>query len=179
MPEPPFETVASVAARLLLEPHPEGGFFKRWFPSPAPGVAATAAAAEAAAAAARPPAGACSSILYLLPAGAVCTLHALRGSDELWFFQGGSPLTVVELLAGGGVQRTQITAGAPHAVPAGRVFGACLPAAAPGAPPWALVACVVAPGFDWANWEHPFRAELLQRFPGEEAVVAELGRADE
>jgi predicted cupin superfamily sugar epimerase len=87
---------------------------------------------------------------------------------------------VVELLPDGSVLRNTVTAGAPHAVPAGRVFGACLPAAAPGCAPWALVACAVAPAFDWAAWEHPGRAELLARFPYAAArgVIDELGRPD-
>jgi predicted cupin superfamily sugar epimerase len=160
-----FEPAASVAARLGLEPHPEGGFFKRWHAlASGPGGA-------------RP---ACSSILYLLPAGCVSTLHALRDADELWFYQEGSPLTVVELLPEGGVRRTAVRAGEPHAVPAGRVFGAALRSPAPGCAPWALVACTVAPAFEWASWEHPSREELRLRFPSADAraAIEELGRTD-
>lgn len=159
------ESATSVAARLGLEPHPEGGFFKRWHTSEAPAGGRSAV----------------SSILYLLPEGCTCTLHSLRDSAELWFFQAGSPLTVIELLPGGGVLRTAVAQGAPHAVPAGRVFGAALPAAAPGCPPWALVACTVSPAFEWAAWQHPSRGELLESFGAcadAREVIAELGRPD-
>jgi predicted cupin superfamily sugar epimerase len=160
----PAESAAAVAAALGLEPHPEGGFFKRWF-------------TDVAADGARP---AASSILYLLPLGGTCSLHALADSAELWFHQAGAALEVVTLLPDGGVRAERVRPGAPLAVSAGAVFGARLRAVAPGEPPYALVACAVAPAFEWAAWRHPSRAELRARFPGAAAaaVIEELGRPD-
>lgn len=61
-----------------------------------------------------------------------------------------------------------------HRVPGGTVFGCFAPAPAPGAPAWALVSCVVVPGFDFADWAMPGRAELLAEFGGAAAAAAEL-----
>ena len=40
----------------------------------------------------------------------------------------------------------------------------------------ALLGCTVAPAFDFADWQMPTRAELLQRFPLHSALVAALTR---
>ncbi|HEX8794705.1 MAG TPA: cupin domain-containing protein [Polyangiaceae bacterium] len=59
-----------------------------------------------------------------------------------------------------------------HVVPAG-VWQAAVPAG----PAWALCGCTVAPGFDFADFEMPSRAELLARFPQHRPWIEKLSRA--
>ena len=136
------ESATAWIARLQLAPHPEGGHFRRFW----------ASSAESA-----PGRPAATAIYYLLEAGSVSRLHSLRSSEEVWLWHAGGALTVVEVEvaaeAGGRarVRSTELGPGAgvlTHVVPAGRIFGARLPAASP----WALVSCVVSPGFDFAEW---------------------------
>jgi uncharacterized protein len=135
-----------LAEALDLEPHPEGGWFRETYRSSVtfepPGYGAERSAATA--------------IYYLLGPGDESRWHTVR-SDELWLWHRGGAL---ELLLGGvGVQPIEAPqriflgpepgAGqTPQAlVPAG-TWQAARPAGAEGV----LVSCVVAPGFDFADF---------------------------
>lgn len=123
-----------------LEPHPEGGFYRETYraqmkltPYSWPGERSLATA-----------------ILYLLPAGQRSARHRVRG-DELWLWQGGAAM---ELTVGEERNLVGPERAAGHSlqvlVPAG-AWQSATPAE--GAEPWSLVACVVAPGFDFADFE--------------------------
>jgi predicted cupin superfamily sugar epimerase len=71
-----------------------------------------------------------TAIYFLLRTGEVSHWHKVE-SDELWLFQGGDPLTL-------------------RLVPAGVWQSAIAPSDGPHG--WTLVACVVAPGFDFADF---------------------------
>lgn len=124
---------------LELAPHPEGGFYRETFRSPArvahPGGGERAAL---------------TSILFLLPAGAFSAWHRVR-SDEVWYHHEGGPLAL-HLLDDAGHRSITLGAAAdghaPHAVvPAGT-----WQAARPLAPRHVLCGCTVAPGFDFADF---------------------------
>ncbi len=130
---------ASAAVELWdLEPHPEGGFFRRTYVS---SLTTTPAGWPG-------PRPLATSILYLLPAHQQSRLHRVRG-DELWLWQGGDPMRVdVE--------------GTPYMVGPDRRAGHELQVLVPGGAwqsatalgdDWSLVACVVTPGFDYADFE--------------------------
>jgi hypothetical protein len=137
----------ATAEALDLLPHPEGGWYRQtWSAEPGfepPGYAGRRAAATA--------------IYFLLPPGTQSCWHAVR-SDELWLWHSGGPLT---LLLGGaderpGTEPAAVTLGPDlaagqwpqHLVRAGH-WQAARPAGA-----WeALVTCVVAPGFDFADFK--------------------------
>jgi predicted cupin superfamily sugar epimerase len=134
-----------LAERLDLRPHPEGGWFRETYRSAhtfaPPGYDGPRSAATA--------------IYFLLHPGERSRWHVV-GSDELWFWHGGGPLTLT--LGGAGPapgDPQQIALGPdvagghrPQAlVPAG-VWQAAEPA---GAEP-VLVSCVVAPGFEYADF---------------------------
>ena len=172
---------AAWVSRLGLEPHPEGGFFRRHWAS-----RALAAGGEGATRDATRPC--CTSIYYLLESGCVSKLHSLRASDEGWFWHAGGPLTVVEVLRDGGggaaapasgaasLRRTVLGHGdgeaLTHVVQAGTPFGALL---ADGVE-WALVSCVVAPGFDFAEWRLEDPTQFIAGLPASEAaLLARLG----
>jgi predicted cupin superfamily sugar epimerase len=151
-------------AQLGLQPHPEGGWFSECYRSQ---TRVTHGGQERLAA---------TSIYFLLGFGAISRLHRLK-FDELWYYHAGDALRV-ELLHGGG-QRETVWLG-PRAeagerlqlvVPGGTVFGAR--AAEEGA---SLVGCMVAPAFEFADFEMPTRAQLLKDFPKQCELIEELGQ---
>lgn len=161
-----------LAATLGLEPHSEGGFFLETYRADETVVTPHGE---------RPLS---TAILFLVTAESISRLHRLT-SDELWVFQGGLPLELVTI-AGDGTARTRVLgefeASAdeerlPQAlVPAGSWQGARL-ACGPHLPAddaWALVSCIVTPGFSYEDFElgeretllaaHPQHAELIRDF---------------
>ena len=135
---------------LGLEQHPEGGWFAETWRSPLqlpagalpPGYEGSRSLA--------------TSIVFLLLPGEVSAWHVVR-SDELWIHQRGGPLTLGlggDDPTGPGTARelqlgTDVPAGqSPQLlVPAGQWQTARPTRAEP-----VLVACVVAPGFDYRDW---------------------------
>jgi predicted cupin superfamily sugar epimerase len=134
----------ALAAALDLEPHPEGGWFRRTWASP---VAVTAPGGE------RPTA---TAIYYVLGPGEESAWHQVS-SAELWLHHAGVPLRlriggtgdgpgdgVREILLGSDLLAGQ------H--PQGLVPASAWQSAAPAADGEVLVSCVVSPGFDFADW---------------------------
>ncbi|MDJ0973323.1 MAG: cupin domain-containing protein [Planctomycetota bacterium] len=141
-----MDSLETRIAELGLAPHPEGGFYRETHRStvvlpddalpdhPGDRVAVT-------------------SILFLLPTGVRSRWHCVR-SEELWLFQEGDPLRLriaatldasepkaIELATGGTLQAV---------VPPGWWQDA---EALPGPTGYALVGCVVAPGFEFEDFE--------------------------
>lgn len=118
---------------------------------------------------------AATAIHFLLTADTFSALHRIA-SDELWFFLGGDPLEIIVLDEGGGLEVKRVGpvgSEEPFAVvAAGRVFGARV--AAGGR--WSLVSCVVAPGFDFADFELCERSTLVAQYPQHAALIASLTR---
>jgi uncharacterized protein len=160
-------TAAELAVTLLLEDHPEGGFYRETF------------RAREMVSTPRGDRAASTAILFLVTAAAISHLHRLR-SDELWVFQGGLPLELVWLAPGGAVERRLLgdpgqsarDAGeaetTPQAlVPAGSWQGARLAGGPhlPASRAWALVSCIVTPGFVYEDFELGEREALLAAYP--------------
>lgn len=125
----------TVIEHLDLQPHPEGGWYRET-------VRADSADGGR---------GACTSILFLLEPGQKSHWHRVD-AHEIWLHQAGSGLTlrtsdgaaVVEHrlgpdLLGGEILQAVVAPGEWQAAQAGDG--------------WALVACVVAPAFDFAGFE--------------------------
>lgn len=152
---------------LGLSPHPEGGFFRETFRSPAMLDRGPDGA----------PRSASTAITFLLPAGTLSALHVIHEADEMWHHYGGDPLEI-HTISPDGAHRVGILGGKVHAdqkpqmlVPAGT-----LQAAVPLGPSYALCGCTVTPGFDFADFEMPPREALLRRFPQHQAVISKLTR---
>ncbi|HEV7726466.1 MAG: cupin [Modestobacter sp.] len=130
---PPPGSRPAPAERLDLAPHPEGGWYRRTWTSPA-----TLAGDRPAA----------TAVLYLLTAGEWSRWHTVD-ADELWLWHGPDPLTL-QLADAPGDVADEHTLG-PDAVqllvPAGRWQRT---AAATGE---VLVTCVVSPGFTWSGFQ--------------------------
>jgi len=140
-------TPPPLAATLGLEPHPEGGWYRRTWatahtatPDGYPGPRPTATA-----------------ILFVLGPGEESRWHRVR-SDELWCHQRGPALSLelggtgarpgapTEVVLGGGVENGE----QPQALVPGGVWQRARPREE--AQTESLVTCVVSPGFDFADF---------------------------
>lgn len=149
---------------LQLEPHAEGGYYRSSFR--AEQTAQTYFNKE------RP---LYTSIYFLLRSQDVSHLHRLK-SDELWNYHAGSALTVhiispegeyvtkklgLNILAG---EQPQVL------VPRSCIFGSSVDAD----DSFSLVGCVVAPGFDYEDFELFTKAELHNSYPHLHDVIEKL-----
>jgi len=150
--KPADYTAAEVAALLGLEPLPEeGGFFRR-----------TAASAEAV-----PGGGRAYSVIYfLLTSDGFSAMHRLK-ADEIWCFQAGDPVESLRLNPAGGGGWVKLglnpsSAEWPQDVVRAETWqGTRLCAGGR----WALVSCVVVPGFRWEDFELGERDALVASHP--------------
>jgi predicted cupin superfamily sugar epimerase len=142
--------------QLKLQPHPEGGWFRRVYESSMHDVHQ------------RP---AMTSIYYLLEGNDFSALHRLK-SDEQWHFYAGAPITIHEIDAQGKCTAVRLGEEAfQYTVPAGHLFGAVVDG------DYALVGCTVVPGFDFDDFEMPSRAQLLRQYPAHSELIARLSRS--
>ncbi len=142
-------TAEQLIARLGLQPHPkEGGFFRETYRAEMRGERAVSTA-----------------IYYLLTPHTCSALHRLR-SDEVFHFYLGGPVRMLQLLPDGSgrtvVLGSDVLAGQQPqlVVPRGVWQGSFLESGE-----FALLGCTVAPGFDYADYEHGQREELLRQYP--------------
>jgi predicted cupin superfamily sugar epimerase len=128
-------TAAAVIAALGLQPHPEGGWYRETFRAPTTGARS-----------------AVTAIHFLLEAGQQSHWHRVD-ADEIWCWHAGSPLALGIAPGAGGAATWQSLGGD---VLSGDAAQAVVPAgdwqAARAGTGWALVSCVVAPGFDFAGF---------------------------
>jgi len=133
--------VRALVQRLGLSPHPEGGWYRETWRS---------------AARVRTPRGerpAMTVIHFLLPAGDFSAFHRVH-SEEAWHHVAGDPLELRVLTPAGDHEVHRL--GALHhdgarthvVVPAG-----AWQAARPAGDGYSLVSCVVAPGFEFSDFE--------------------------
>jgi predicted cupin superfamily sugar epimerase len=126
-----------IIAKLGLEPHPEGGWYRQTWVGPELHIGTNTRASG-------------TAILFLLKAGEVSHWHRVD-ADEIWIWNAGAPL----LLSLGETVSRDIRMGpdvlgddqAQSVVPAGhwqaaRSLGA-----------WSLVTCTVSPGFRFEGFE--------------------------
>ena len=116
-----------------------------------------------------------TAIYFLLDGESFSALHRLK-SDELWLFHDGMPLTV-HAIGPDGMYRTyrlglDIDDGQrPQAVvPSGSWFGATVD----DPEGFALVGCMVAPGFDFDDFELADRLALTSQYPEHADLIARL-----
>jgi len=167
------ESAEALIAHYSMKPHPEGGFYAEVFRSSLEigkcGLPEEFSGCRSA----------LTSIYFLLKGGQVSRLHRLK-SDEIWFWLGGSMLSVHELRSSGRVVSTKLGPdflkgqALQHVVARGTWFGA-EPSAEPSAELfYALVGCVVAPGFDFADFELAVQDSLLAQFPSATELIVRL-----
>jgi predicted cupin superfamily sugar epimerase len=150
---------------LGLAPHPEGGFYRETWRSPLVlnelGRGTRAAS---------------TAIYFLLPAGTFSAFHRVA-SDEAWHHYDGDPLDL-HVLDPNGAHSVRVLGRdfARGETPQHVVAAGAWQAAVPRGERYALVGCTVSPGFDFADFEMPPRAELVARFPEHAELLARLTR---
>jgi len=146
---------------LNLQPHPEGGYYKEVFRSKQRVLRLGANELKQA----------CTSIYYLLEGADYSGFHRIK-SDELWYFHKGEPLFIHIIDEQGVLTSIELsdTSGVLSAVvEAGLWFASEIPSCNG----FTLVSCVVAPGFEFSEFEmankqamtllHPQHAGLFDR----------------
>ena len=152
--------IAYWVGKLDLLPHPEGGFYKETYRSEEnfPGKNRQLM----------------TGIYFLLTSSNVSRFHRIK-SDELWFYHAGSPLIVHTLDENGHTENPvglDFEAGQQpqFLVPKNTIFGSTVLQENS----YSLVSCVVAPGFDFEDFELFTKAELLPLYPEHEAIIDRL-----
>lgn len=151
--------------KLDMTEHPEGGCYQEVYRSPEK-LSALPERFEG-------PRNVMTSIYFMLREGEFSSLHRIK-SDELWVHIDGDDLEVSGWDSEGRAFRHVLgksdQASAQVLVPAMAWFGS-RPLGA-----YTLSACVVAPGFDFADFELGGKADLLGRYPAHSELIAELTR---
>jgi len=129
-------TADEIIAKLDLEPHSEGGYFREMFRDPRSVDGRSVGTA----------------IFFLLKAGEVSRWHKVD-SSEIWHYYAGAPLelsfaeqgqTVQVLVLGNDLEQGELPQ---HVIPAG------LWQQANSLGDWTLVGCTVSPGFEFSGFE--------------------------
>lgn len=145
--------------QLGLEPHPEGGYFKSTF------------ASEESVSSRK----LYTSIYFLLGADDVSHFHRLK-SDELWYFHGGSSLLVHVIDEDGNYVEHKVGLDIENGetpqvlVPKNSIFGSSVMEIGS----FSLVGCMVAPGFEYEDFELFTQSELLDKYPQHEPIIRKL-----
>jgi predicted cupin superfamily sugar epimerase len=163
--------VQKIVERFELIRHPEGGYYREIFRSD---VALDHPRIDPAQGARR-----CGSTLiyFLLAEGDFSAFHRVRFSDEAWHLYAGGPLELHTIDSSQRHTKHLLTSDLASGEPACVVPAGCWQAArlAP-ASAWVFCGCTVAPGFDFADFEMPSRADLCAALPAHERIIHELTR---
>ena len=156
----PLSRIEELVKELKLEKHPEGGFYSETYRSghkteDKNGVLMT-------------------SIYFLLTSENVSNFHRIK-NDELWFHHEGSPISIHTLENG---KHKEYILGKTfgqecrpyHLIKGNTIFGSSVLEA----DSYALVSCVVSPGFEFKNFELFTYEDLMEVFPNEGEIIGRL-----
>lgn len=117
-----------------------------------------------------------SSIYFLLKTGEVSHFYRLK-SDEMWYYHSGSSLTIYMISENGSLivkelgldlekgEEPQIL------VPKGYIFGSAM-----NKEGFSLVGCMVAPAFEFKDFELFSQKELLDKYPSHKDIILKLSK---
>lgn len=152
--------------KLDMIKHPEGGYFKESFVSEEHiSVKHTSDSRNL-----------WTSIYFLLETGEVSNFHILE-SDEMWYYHSGSPLTIYMIAPNGDLVTKQLGLNIEKGetpqvlVPKGYIFGSSM-----NEDGFALVGCMVSPGFHFDDFKLFERNELLNKYPMYKDIITKLTR---
>lgn len=149
--------------QLNLEPHPEGGYFRRIYQSNQMLTTKTGDRHSA------------TAIHYLLENGDYSAWHRIQ-QDEMWFHHQGGALIIRCIDSQGQLEKRVL--GPEHdistCIPANTWF--CSELFSPH-DDYCLVSCVVSPGFDFADFEMGNQEELVNLYPQHRDIICRLCRA--
>ena len=115
-----------------------------------------------------------TSIYFLLRDGEVSNFHRLK-SDEMWYYHSGSPLTIYMISPEGELITEQLGLDIEHGekpqilVPKNYIFGSAM-----NHEGYALVGCMVSPGFEFRDFELFKRNELIAKYPQHQQIIHKL-----
>ena len=157
-------------SHLGLKPHPEGGFFNEIFRS------SIKIPKEVLPIGYKSPRRVATSIYFLLRSGDISRLHRLR-SDELWYYHTGCAVKIVYIDKEGNKHTKFLGCNIEKAeepsihISAGNIF-----AAEPvEKDSYCLMSCVVAPGFEFEDFEMFPKDELIQSYPKLSDLIEKYG----
>lgn len=153
---------------LGLSPHPEGGYFKSTYESETiitdSGIIGNGKKRKL-----------YTSIYFLLRSEDISHFHRLK-SDELWYYHGGSSLTVHVIDELGEYKEIQLGLNLEEGevpqvlVPKNSIFGSSVMEKKT----FSLVGCMVSPGFDFEDFELFEQEELLKDYPQHEQIIRKM-----
>ncbi|HEX9026147.1 MAG TPA: cupin domain-containing protein [Clostridium sp.] len=115
-----------------------------------------------------------TSIYFLLRDGEVSNFHRLK-SDEMWYYHSGSPLTIYMISPEGELTSEQLGLNIEKGekpqvlVPKNYIFGSAM-----NNEGYALVGCMVSPGFEFKDFELFERNFLLEKYPEYKETIIKL-----
>ncbi|MCM3757113.1 cupin domain-containing protein [Sporosarcina aquimarina] len=149
--------------KLKLETHPEGGSF------------AGSYAAESTIETSTGTRPLYTSIYFMLADGEISHFHQLQ-SDELWYYHDGNALSVHMISTDGEYSSVKLGLDIDKGelpqilVPAGTIFGSSMIESGD----YALVGCMVSPGFDFEDFKLFSEEELVEQFPQHTAIIKKM-----
>ncbi len=150
--------------KLELQLHPEGAYFKETYRSKENLINKNGKLRSAA-----------TGIYFLITSDNFSAFHKIQ-SEEIWYFHGGSPLSVYVLLPDGELDILQIgndidKGQTPQAVvPAGCWFASKVQE--PDS--YSFVGCTVTPGFDFEDFVLANRQDLMIKYPDHHDLIKQL-----
>ena len=154
--------------KLGLEPHPEGGFYKSTF-------ASEAVISDQKLIRDNKERKLFTSIYFLLRSQDISHFHRLK-SDELWYYHGGSSLTVHVIDENGEYNEMKLGLDLENGerpqvlVRKNTIFGSSVKEENT----FSLVGCMVSPGFDFEDFELFKQEELLQTYPQHKEIIMKM-----
>lgn len=163
-------TAREIIRKLSLKPLPgEGGFYRETYRSeekiPMKELPGRYSSAKSF----------CTAIYYLLTPDTCSALHRL-GSDEIFHFYLGDPVSMLQLHPGGTSklltlgQDVEKDESLQVVVSRGTWLGAFLNEGGR----FALMGTTMAPGFDFSDYEHGDREELIRQYPDRKELILKL-----
>ncbi|AGF56369.1 hypothetical protein B0P06_005366 [Clostridium saccharoperbutylacetonicum] len=152
--------------QLDMIPHQEGGFYKEVYDS----------GDNVSVENINEPRKLWTTIYFLLRDGEVSNFHRLK-SDEMWYYHAGSSLTIYMINPEGELIIEQLGLDIENGekpqvlVPKGYIFGSAMNNSG-----YALVGCMVAPGFEFKDFELFERNYLLDKYPIFKEIILKLTR---
>jgi len=153
---------SELVAKLALQPHPEGGWYREVYRSPT--------RVETA----RGSRSAITTIYYLLERNQLSRWHVVQ-ADELWHFYGGAPLELLQYDPASHKLVRHVLGGVVGGATAVAVIPTGVWQAARSLDEYSLVGCTVGPGFEFADFR--FVCDLpshREHFKGELAPFTDL-----
>ncbi|GAA6135776.1 hypothetical protein NBRC116188_25660 [Oceaniserpentilla sp. 4NH20-0058] len=147
---------------LQLEPHPEGGFYRRIYQSTQTVQTASGK---------RPCA---TAIHYLLESHDFSAWHKIK-SDETWFHHAGAPI-IIRTLDSKGVLNEYVLGQHMLSLTVNADTWFCAQIHTDDENTYTLCSCMVSPGFDFADFEMGTAANLIKQYPEHKNILSQLCR---